>query len=789
MKFLKDINKKTLLIASSDLKEKILEEINKIDKLINIKIMSKEEFSKRYFFSYNEETIYYIYKNYSVTVKNAKMYLDNIKYALNSNFEDEKLSFLKDMYNDLKNKKLLQFDNLFLEYLKTVDIVVLNKNKIESFYLNIFDKYHAVYQDISNEVNNTNMNIYHFKTIDEECEFVFNEISNLIKNGISVNNIKIANLTQEYIPFLKRMSNLYNIKINNLEKNSIAATVVTKKLLNMIENGVTREEVFQFINTNLDKDIFLSFYKIINKYYFVDSLKEVLDLIKEDLKNTNINIPVYKEAIDIIPLNSNLVSIKDHVFLMGFNMENIPKTYKDIDYLTDSLKENLGLFTSFYKNKLEHKTVLNDIKNIYNLIITYKDTDPYRSYYPSNLIEELEVNVIDEVSSLNQTANLYNKIKLVDKLDTMIKYGTKSNDTAVLLNTYKDIPYLSYSNKFTGIKNNKLNKILLSYTSLNNYYHCKFRYYIDNILKLNIYEDTFKIYIGNLFHFILSKIFESDFDFEKEFFEYTMKREFSKKEKFYLNNLKEELKNIIEVVKYQHSLSGFNKVVLEEEFILNYQDRYIFKGIIDKIMFKEKEGNTYLSLIDYKTGIPKTDMTNLIYGIDMQLPIYAYLVTKSNRFSNPKIVGFYLQQILHEKTSFDPKKSMEEINKDKLKLNGYSINSEYLVNMFDATYQNSEMIKGMKITSKGFSHYTKVIDEDEIDKLVSSVDLKIKSAFLGIDNMDFTIDPKIIGGKNIGCLYCKYKDLCFKTGSDYVYLEKKQDLSYLKGGEEDAKMD
>lgn len=459
-------------------------------------------------------------------------------------------------------------------------------------------------------------------------------------------------------------------------------------------------------------------------------------------------------------------------------MENIPKIYKDIDYLNDNLKEKLGLYTSLEKNKLEKEKILNNLKNINNLIITYKDIDPYKSYYPSNLIESLNIDIIQNISIINKTSNIYNKIKLVNQLDLMLKYGTKFKETSTLLNTYQDIQYLTYNNKFTGI-NNKLDKITLSYTSLNNYYHCSFRYYIDSILKLNIYEDTFKIYIGNLFHYILSKIFLDDFNFENEFLNFTKTREFTKKELFYLNILKEELIKIIEVIKYQHSLSGLTSLKLENEIVLK-DNNYTFKGIIDKIMFKEKDNNTYLSLIDYKTGIPKTSINNLIYGIDMQLPIYVYLIKKSNIFLNPKIIGFYLQQILHEK-KLEDKKNIDELYKNNLKLNGYSINDSYLVNMFDESYENSEMIKGMKITSKGFSHYTKVLTESEIDNLVNIVDLKIKEAFKEISNFNFSINPKVIDGENIGCSFCKYKDLCFKTGNDLVYLEKYNDLSYLKG--------
>jgi hypothetical protein len=51
----------------------------------------------------------------------------------------------------------------------------------------------------------------------------------------------------------------------------------------------------------------------------------------------------------------------------------------------------------------------------------------------------------------------------------------------------------------------------------------------------------------------------------------------------------------------------------------------------------------------------------------MQLPIYLYLIKNSNKFKNPKFVGFYLQEILHNEISNDPKKEYEDKKRDLLK--------------------------------------------------------------------------------------------------------------------------
>ena len=48
---------------------------------------------------------------------------------------------------------------------------------------------------------------------------------------------------------------------------------------------------------------------------------------------------------------------------------------------------------------------------------------------------------------------------------------------------------------------------------------------------------------------------------------------------------------------------------------------------------------------------------------------------------------------------------------------------------------------------------------------------KVKNAFNLILNGKFDINPKVIKGECIGCKFCKYQDLCFKTGKDFVYLK------------------
>jgi len=432
------------------------------------------------------------------------------------------------------------------------------------------------------------------------------------------------------------------------------------------------------------------------------------------------------------------------------------------------------------------------INNTSNLVISYPLKHLSNNYYPSNLIVENSFEVKSVSLSKNNYSSIYSKLKLTKYLDDFIKYGTISDN----LNSYYsnfDIDYLSYDNKFSGIKKNQLldklnNKLLLSYSSINTYNKCKFRYYLDNILKINKYEETFSIKVGNLFHDLLSKCFNDDFDLDKEWDLYLSKLDLSNKDRVLLIKLKEELVLIIKFVKNLHNETYLTNKRMEEKIYIN-KSRDIdisFMGIIDKCMYREKDGEDLVAIVDYKTGNPDINLYNVAYGIDMQLPIYWYLIKNGNWFDNPKFVGFYLQKILHSELKRDKSRDYESIKLDNLKLVGYSTDNKLRLERFDSTYENSNFIKSMKVKGDGeFYHYTKVLSDDVIDMLVDYIDKIIEENITDMLSCDFSINPKQIGMDNVGCKYCKYKDICYMKNEDIVKLKEYSDLSFL-GGDIDA---
>ena len=303
---------------------------------------------------------------------------------------------------------------------------------------------------------------------------------------------------------------------------------------------------------------------------------------------------------------------------------------------------------------------------------------------------------------------------------------------------------------------------------MNTFYQCSFRYYLDNILRVNKYEERFDAVLGSIFHEILSECFiNDDYDvihnYEKLISESTYP--FNESEKFFLENLKNELLLIIDTIKEQLKYTSLKQSMYEKEIKIDISSdvKVTFKGFVDKILYDEFNGEKIVVIIDYKTGNPLLNINNSIYGLDMQLPVYIYLI--KNEIKNVRIGGFYLQKILSNVNSLQKRK-------ESLKLQGYSNEDIDILEKVDSSYENSCVIKSLRTTQNGFYSYSKIINDEQIDTLYNIVESKVKEARDKILNTEFDINPKEMDDKNIGCKFCKYKDICYMTSSDIVKLKK-----------------
>ena len=775
----------TIYIIPSDIKKDLLLNLSKEKELKNIKFFSLKEFINNLTFSYDEKAIYYLMKKYNYKYDNAKIILDNLYYIEDKRYNNKKLDDLVKVKNEIKD--LLIYNDYFKNYISNKKIVIYGYDYIDNYDLNLLKD--LDYEIIKKEVKDYKHEIYQFNTIFDEALFVGNKIKELIDNNIPIDKIKIVNYNKDYSFILKEVFDMLNLNINTNDENIYSSKIV-KKYLELFDEDKDVSELKNIFDMNNEDNLFI-YNKIIsslNKYVFVKEKDIKRNLLINEFKRIKTNKIIFKNEIEI----KNLNSIKDdeYAFLISFNEGSIPVIKKDEDFLGDKEKEILNIDKSNVVNNIIKENTIKNIKSIKNLVITYKLKTPFEEYYPSNIILDLDYTVIKETDISLDNSNRVNKLLLSKDLDSFVKYQEKSNRLETLFSNYSDIKYMSYDNKFKGIDKEKMyklinNELTLSYSSLDNYYKCKFRFYLNNILKLDKYEETFAIFIGNLFHYILSICFEDNFNFDKEYDNYILKYDSNNKDKFFFNKLRKDLLFIIDTIKKQYSYSNFKDAKYENKFSIN-KDKTIkvkFIGFIDKLLLHEYKGKTLMVIVDYKTGVQNINLSNSYYGLNMQLPIYLYLSKNSNIKS--EVVGFYLQKILTGVPKLDSKKDINTIKEDNLKLQGYTICDEELINEFDSSYEKSEVIKSLSKTSNGFSAYSKLLTKEQMDSLYKLVDKKIDEARDNILDANFEIDPKRIGFNNISCEFCKYKDICYMNENNIKQLDEIKDLDFLGGDNND----
>ena len=753
----------TLIICTKQYKDQILKNINK---LINIKIITMDEFIKSYYFDYDEKSIIYLINKYNINYEIALEYLNNLIYVEDKVYNNEKLDFLVNIKKELINNNLLIFDTKFKKDIKNKDIIIYE------YSLNKFEKY--LLKDLEYKVININKNnyipkVYEFDTIEEEVEFVARNISYLINNGVDVNNIKLTNLSDDYINIVNKIFNFYNLKIDKFHKISIISTVIGNKFYINLDKGI--KEAIESISCYDTTDIYNKIINICNKYVWCNSIEDLKKLIEHDLKNTYIKDDKYTDMIEVVDYKSYNFN-DEEVFMLGFNQSIIPKFIKDEDYITDDIKP-IYMDTTIEKNKKERIDVINSIKNIKNLIITYKLKTSFSVYYPSSIIDDLNLKVIKgNIDYTKSYSKISDYITLTNCLDELIKFGT-IDDKLKLLNSNYNIPYNTYSHEFTGLSKEKLNNIIknqnsfnLSYTSMDNYNRCAFRFYVEKILGLKSTIDSFGITLGNIYHYILEKIVKEDIDIEKTVYEYIDKENLSltNSNKFFIKRVIENLKYLVKVLKHQESFSKLKKCDTEKFIKIPLKDNISFVGFIDKVVYDTINDITIASIIDYKTYVKKPSLKYIDSGIGLQLPVYMYL--SSYAYKNIHFAGFYLQNITLDN------KSNEEKEKS-LRLIGFTNTDKEILEKFDYNYMDSSVIDGIKVNKDGsFSSNSlkQMLNENEIKEIIEITKHKIDDTLNNILDSKFEINPKF-DKENIGCDFCKYRDLCFKKEYDYVNIK------------------
>ena len=540
-------------------------------------------------------------------------------------------------------------------------------------------------------------------------------------------------------------------------------TKVLQDFLSNVDKTSSFEEAFNLLkDKSILKDKILSLInKSISEYDFTIQ-KEVFKALAKKASISN----KYKDMLEKVDITYE--SEDKHIFILGFNDSYYPKVKKTKDYINEEEKKLLNILTSSDEIEEQEEMFKMFISNNKKLYFSLTINNDYE------LSRYKKYNFLEKEKEENKTvySSLAHKLELSKKLDKYYKYLEKDNSLDIYYSSFKK-EYNTYSNKYNGtIKINK--PISLSYTSMNTYIYNPFAYYIEKILKINPFKDNFYIKTGSFFH----RCMELE-DYSLALKEY----EFNEHEQEYLNRVKDEIDKDIDFVKEYHNVNNFNNIKREEEIVIEFDDN-LFVGKIDKLIINK---DTFI-IFDYKKkeSTANLNLTNIDYGINLQLPIYIYLVKK--KYPDLDFGGIYLNYLVLDnyKLKNDEKELPNyDIKKENsLKFVGFTTSDLERITKVDKDYQEGKYLRYMTITKSGeLSKNSKTLTDEEIDNITSSVEEIIKKVIFDIKDGKFDILNKKLNDKEIDQQNnYLYKDISFATDEDDLEIE---DKSYINRSEDE----
>lgn len=184
-------------------------------------------------------------------------------------------------------------------------------------------------------------------------------------------------------------------------------------------------------------------------------------------------------------------------------------------------------------------------------------------------------------------------------------------------------------------------------------------------------------------------------------------------------------------------------------------------GSVDRVDIMQRNGVTYLRVIDYKTGTKQFKLSDILYGINLQMLLYLHSIENSDSDKYGKITpaGILYMPATVPYISADSLKSIDklpdELNKN-LKMNGLLLKDTEIIHGMDktdaATYIPVKIKAGEPVSA------TSLATLEEFGKIFKKVDMLI--AEMGKNIYDGNIEAKPLKGGHDSCEYCPYDSVC-----------------------------
>ncbi len=716
-------------------------------------------------------------KGYSL--EKAKDILSVLRYFKEPHEEDEKLKELSSLYVEFSNNSFL-FHDVYPE--RSFE----GKNVIISSYLpskhidNLF-KSLPIASLAYEEDKLVTPPCYVFKDPYAELHYVFNRIAKMIDDGVSPDDIYLANIDDGYAYIIPVMAKAYGFSVAPFSQRRLFDLPLGQRFLLLLDEGAVEYAIAKVKeeypgDPNLDSLERKVLEVTVPELDKVAQEKIYVDLLKS-MSERHVAI---KNAVRV--LSGERLPSSSHVFYLNFSLGKAPHLSRDDGYLSDKELYFIGAPTSSDKNLDAESYLISDVLGGSVEMLSRCRYSFEGETFPSPLIGKTmpngEVIKESEAPALEyEYSKDFTAFELANLLDIKADYLIDNPKIDYLKEKGAEGVYSwrSFDPKFekfdAGLSDKELTH---SYSALDTYFECPFRYYLQKVLKIDDGEALFSARLGEIAHGMFERAYKDESLTFEDAYSASLKENIEErgplnaKEEFFIKRTESVLERAFNYQKEITSQTVNPTHYCEDKVDIKLGEKTNLTCRIDRATVFGG-ANDKLVITDYKTGSFHFDESLVEYGLGLQLPIYSFAAHKSPKYSDKKIIGLFISRVLPSSAIHD-KQPIEKYYGNAFKLNGIFLRDIPAITEFGGEFLDH--IAGSKIIKKTgeFQYETSVRDASVFEWISEEAEKQIHRADEAIRNSDFQIKPVDAKGKKgsiNACDYCPFRDCCYRKDEDY----------------------
>ncbi|AOT71673.1 helicase-exonuclease AddAB subunit AddB [Geosporobacter ferrireducens] len=194
-------------------------------------------------------------------------------------------------------------------------------------------------------------------------------------------------------------------------------------------------------------------------------------------------------------------------------------------------------------------------------------------------------------------------------------------------------------------------------------------------------------------------------------------------------------------------------------------EKIYLEGRIDRVDVYEDEAGSYMKIIDYKSGSKDFDLSEVYYGMQLQLMIYldAMLTHHKHPENKPvKPAGIFYFKIDDPMIKADERivEAIEKEIRKKLKLKGLVLKDVHIIRQMDREIEGySDIIPVSLGKNQDFHKWSSVLSHEGFHAVLKHVRNLVKEITNEMIKGNIRIEP-CKNGRHTACSFCSYQGIC-----------------------------